>query len=211
MGFAFVLIRWPDNFFADDSYFYFQVAWNFAHGHGSTFNGLMPTNGYHPLWMLVCSAVYLVMQSKGAAVHAIGGVISLLDLLTLTGMTVLLRRANVSFPAIAWLPLVLFLFTSQLGTEGALSATCLTATLLVAYRFAEEPSQSLAFTYALAAASTVLSRLDNIFIVAFLSAALALASTRGQRKSATRYLLTAAPIAVLLWAVYLWSNHSTLR
>ena len=31
--------------FADDTYFYLQVAWNFARGIGSTFNTIMPTNG----------------------------------------------------------------------------------------------------------------------------------------------------------------------
>jgi len=44
----------PDNFVVDDGYFYLQIARNIALGQGSTFNGVMPTNGYHPLWMLIC-------------------------------------------------------------------------------------------------------------------------------------------------------------
>ena len=44
----------PDNFIVDDGYFYPQIARAIAQGQGSTFNRIMPTNGYHPLWMLVC-------------------------------------------------------------------------------------------------------------------------------------------------------------
>ncbi|MFN7951447.1 MAG: HEAT repeat domain-containing protein [bacterium] len=34
----------------DDAFYYFQIAWNLAHGAGSTFDGIHPTNGYQPLW-----------------------------------------------------------------------------------------------------------------------------------------------------------------
>ncbi len=69
-AYAFLLIRQPSPFFADDSFFYLQVGRNFALGHGSTFNGLMPTNGYHPLWMLLCAAVYRVFpESHCRAAH----------------------------------------------------------------------------------------------------------------------------------------------
>ncbi|HMI30346.1 MAG TPA: hypothetical protein VK527_01310, partial [Candidatus Limnocylindrales bacterium] len=44
----------PRRFPSDDSFFYLQVARNIAAGHGSTFNTVSPTNGYHPLWMVPC-------------------------------------------------------------------------------------------------------------------------------------------------------------
>jgi hypothetical protein len=44
----------PDNFPADDAYFYLQIASNIHDGYGTTFNQITPTNGYHPLWMLIC-------------------------------------------------------------------------------------------------------------------------------------------------------------
>ncbi|WP_419803923.1 hypothetical protein [Terriglobus sp.] len=205
--FAYVLVRWPDNFFADDSYFYFQVAWNFAHGRGSTFNGLMPTNGYHPLWMLACAAVYRVVQDKVAAVHAIGGVITGLNLVTLCGITGLLRRAGVAFPAVAWLMLLPFLFTSQLGTEGALSAACLTLTLFAAFLFARRPTPVLALGYALGIALTVLSRLDNIFVVAALTVSMVFLLQRRDDRKSLQMLLAGTPIVVALWAFYLWTNR----
>jgi hypothetical protein len=39
------------NFVQDDFFYYLKVASNVASGNGSTFNGIVPTNGYHPLWM----------------------------------------------------------------------------------------------------------------------------------------------------------------
>jgi hypothetical protein len=77
--FSTVLVLKTDNFLADDSYFYLQVAWNFAHGNGSTFNAIMPTNGYHPLWMLLCSVVYRIFPDRVPAIHAIGGLIAVLQ------------------------------------------------------------------------------------------------------------------------------------
>ena len=45
-------------FVRDDAYYYFKVAQNITEGLGSTFDGINPTNGYHPLWMLVCIPVF---------------------------------------------------------------------------------------------------------------------------------------------------------
>ncbi len=44
-------------FVQDDLLYYLKVAQNLAHGHGSTFNGLAPTNGYQPLWFAVLTVV----------------------------------------------------------------------------------------------------------------------------------------------------------
>src|SRR5258707_2123517 len=97
--FAAVVIRWPDNFFADDSYFYFQVAWNMARGRGSTFNNVIPTNGYHPLWMLVCVAVFKLLPAKAAALHGIGTAIAMFNAGALALLVVILKRVA---PGLWW-------------------------------------------------------------------------------------------------------------
>jgi hypothetical protein len=54
--------------FAEDDFFYYlKVAQNFAHGHGSTFNGIVATNGYHPLWFMVL-AVLSFFSTSGTAI-----------------------------------------------------------------------------------------------------------------------------------------------
>jgi hypothetical protein len=42
----------------EDGYYYLQIARNAALGHGSTYDGVTPTNGYHPLWMLALVPVF---------------------------------------------------------------------------------------------------------------------------------------------------------
>ena len=44
-------------FVQDDLLYYIKVAQSLAHGHGSTFNGIVATNGYQPLWFLLLVAV----------------------------------------------------------------------------------------------------------------------------------------------------------
>ena len=51
--------RW---FTRDDAYYYFKVAQNISEGHGSTFDGINTTNGYHPLWMLVCIPIFALAR-----------------------------------------------------------------------------------------------------------------------------------------------------
>lgn len=51
--------RW---FMRDDAYYYFKVAQNISAGHGSTFDGINQTNGYHPLWMLVCIPIFALAR-----------------------------------------------------------------------------------------------------------------------------------------------------
>ena len=49
----------------DDAYYYFGVARNLAGGHGSTFDGINPTNGYHPLWCWILVPVFALVDDPG--------------------------------------------------------------------------------------------------------------------------------------------------
>jgi hypothetical protein len=51
--------RW---FTRDDAYYYFKVAQNISEGRGSTFDGLNVSNGYHPLWLLVCIPIFALAR-----------------------------------------------------------------------------------------------------------------------------------------------------
>jgi hypothetical protein len=52
-------MRW---FTRDDAYYYFKVAQNISEGHGSTFDGINPTNGYHPLWLWICIPIFALAR-----------------------------------------------------------------------------------------------------------------------------------------------------
>jgi hypothetical protein len=49
-------------FTRDDAYYYFKVAQNITQGLGSTFDGINLTNGYHPLWMIVCIPIFFLAR-----------------------------------------------------------------------------------------------------------------------------------------------------
>ena len=169
--YAGVFIARPDQLFADDSYFYLQVAWNFARGMGSTFNTLMPTNGYHPLWMLLCAAVYKVLPSRIPGMHGVAVLTSVLDGLMLWTVRQLLKQVAGDLWVLAFAVLIPFSFLSQLGTEGALSGFFLALIMLHAYAMVRSQSFRTTMLFNLEAALAVLSRLDNIFIIGFVWAA----------------------------------------
>ena len=51
----------------DDSFYYFQLAYNLAQGKFSTFDGgVTQTNGYHPVWMLLITPFYWLFDKETA-------------------------------------------------------------------------------------------------------------------------------------------------
>ena len=51
----------------DDSFYYFQIAYNLAQGKFSTFDGgITQTNGYHPVWMLLITPFYWIFDKETA-------------------------------------------------------------------------------------------------------------------------------------------------
>ena len=55
--------NFPNDWFTrDDAYYYFKVAQNISEGRGVTFDGINLTNGYHPLWMLICIPIFALAR-----------------------------------------------------------------------------------------------------------------------------------------------------
>lgn len=52
-------MRW---FTRDDAFYYYKVAQNIAEGHGSTFDAINSTNGYHPLWLAICIPIFALAR-----------------------------------------------------------------------------------------------------------------------------------------------------
>ncbi|MHB1674540.1 MAG: hypothetical protein ACYCSP_09850 [Acidobacteriaceae bacterium] len=209
MAYAVLFVRQPSPFFADDSFFYLVVGRNFALGYGSTFNRLMQTNGYHPIWMLLCAAVYRVFPDRTTGLHMIAALIALLNIVVLVVAAQLLRRLRA--PAwVAWTILIPFLFGLQLGTESSLSAALLAGTLLALYKFFEHPNWKSGFAFNVLAAFSVLGRLDSIFVIACLWIAALLWCLQQQQqangKRALRIHLAWIPLYAVLWGAYLGSN-----
>ena len=50
----------------DDSFYYFQIAYNLSQGKFSTFDGITQTNGYHPVWLLLITPFYWLFDKETA-------------------------------------------------------------------------------------------------------------------------------------------------
>ena len=56
-------VELTNGFISDDAFYYLKPARDFSAGLGSTFDTINPTNGYHPLWMLVLSVLAMIPHS----------------------------------------------------------------------------------------------------------------------------------------------------
>ncbi|HUZ30950.1 MAG TPA: hypothetical protein VMV19_02400 [Xanthobacteraceae bacterium] len=65
-----------NDYLSDDAYYYLRVAANIAHGAGSTYGNLVPTNGYHPLWQLALVPVFWLIRAPDQAIPAVFAIAS---------------------------------------------------------------------------------------------------------------------------------------
>ncbi len=172
-------------FIRDDAYYYFKVAQNISEGRGSTFDGINPTNGYHPLWMLVCLPIFalarfdLVLPLR--VLLLVSGLIS-----AWTGVLIFrLVRQTLSTPA-AVLAACYWVFdraiherVTQFGLETGLTALTLGAFLLTLSHLPPErplPTRRI-WTLGLLAVAVTFSRLDTIFLTLLAGAWIVLRGT----------------------------------
>lgn len=97
-----------DKFLPDDAFYYFATAARFAASGVPTFDGLNVTSGFHPLWLLICAAIFLVCQlGSSIAVYLL---LSLQALFSAGGIATLCATTlKAASPLATVLPLSLFL------------------------------------------------------------------------------------------------------
>ncbi|MEM4396974.1 MAG: hypothetical protein QXR30_04960 [Candidatus Woesearchaeota archaeon] len=94
-----ISINYLINFTNDDSYFYLKTALTFALEGKSSFDGINPTNGYHPLWFLLVSIIYkscliFGFSSNEFLLRIIFVATSLINLLTLFFVRKIIKEVN---------------------------------------------------------------------------------------------------------------------
>ncbi len=183
----------------EDGFYYFTIARNLAAGNGSTFDGQHPTNGYHPLWLMVLALVHR-LAPEGRAL-AWGTLLQAALLSSAAALAFLAaRRVLATGPALL-AAVVLVGLTERLALSGL--ELMLHATLVAACAWAwlagwpRTPRGALATGGLLALA--VLARLDAVLLVP----ALALAQGRGAGRH--RLALAGPPLAALT-ACLLWNQ-----
>ena len=83
-------------FFPDDAFFYMKTAYHAGLGHGTTFDGINLTSGYHPLYLGVLALVSAVVPLEGA--RGLYAVLCLDTALTVAWFAVMARLAG----TLAW-------------------------------------------------------------------------------------------------------------
>jgi hypothetical protein len=201
---AIAIAREPWVYVADDALFYFQIAFNVAHGHGFTFSGLTPTNGFHPFWELVC-VPFGWIATKQSMLSAIVAAIAAINAVTLLALRDLFRRVGVQYPSAPTLFAAPYLFFVAIGMEAHLSALLLVLTMRACHSLDAAPTPANLARTAACAGLTVFSRLDLVLLLAPLGAwsairYLAAGSDRGRRLAhiGLASALAAAPVLAFL-------------
>jgi len=162
--------RW---FTRDDAYYYFKVAQNISEGYGSTFDGINLTNGYHPLWMLICVPIFsLARYDLILPLRIMILVMAVLSTITSILLFRLLKKHISEIAAIMaasfWaFSLEVHSIITQQGMETGIVALSIVAFLVVLQRFETKPELKIRdlVLLSLAALFVLFSRLDGIYLV----------------------------------------------
>jgi hypothetical protein len=199
------LLNWYNN---DDAYYYFKVAQNICSGLGSTFDGINLTNGYHPLWMLICIPVFLL--SSLDLILPLRVMVMLSALITgLTGVILFhlvsrwLSRNTAVFIAIFWVAYGgIHAVVTTGGMEAGISALFIVWLIYrvacVKHRDGQGWLRRNTMITGLIAALAILSRLDNIYLALIAGLWLMLEGEKGR----TLLVLDIAVIPVILVGSY---------
>jgi hypothetical protein len=164
--------RW---FTRDDAYYYFKVAQNISEGHGSTFDGINRTNGYHPLWMLVCIPIFALARFD--LILPLRVLLLVMSGLSVATAILLYRLIGRIFaPAIGAVAALFWVFSYdvlatiyQQGLESGIAAFFVVLLVYKLYEFElswrrSAVSRAQIATLAVVAVLTMFSRLDLVFL-----------------------------------------------
>jgi hypothetical protein len=172
----------------DDAFYYFKVAQNISEGYGITFDRIAPTNGFHPLWLVICIPLFsLARFNLILPFRLLLVLLGLLNVGTIWFVFCSLRqtiseRAGIVGACIWAFSCSIQMLVSRMGLETGLTAFCIS--FLVYMTIKAEKAEKWEFKYyfgsSLAAVLVLLSRLDSIFLVIFIGIWLMFRKTRLQ-------------------------------
>jgi len=197
----------------DDGFYYLRIAQHIAHGAGSTFDGVHPTNGYHPLWLLCLIPIFWVTREPDIALLS-AVALQVLMMSICTGLTYCVARFDFGrlgaiLAALLWVHTQLPYRTTLSGMESGIHAAC-TITVIYFYRrsFADRRPQPRAhLVLGMLLSLTFLARLDTILLFCCVAMALGWRELRAgfTADSLRRLLALCLPVAGVL-LLYLSTN-----
>jgi len=193
-------------FIRDDAYYYFKIAQNISMGLGSTMDGIHLTNGYHPLWMLICIPIFALARFD--LILPLRILLIVMSLLSVSTAIILYRllsatvsRLTGALAAIYWVfsPFMVWSYYRQ-GLESGIGLFCVMLFLYLIYKFEQKwrtvrPSLWQIALLGFIAALVAFSRLDLAFFTIIAGIWIVFRSTP------MRYLLPLDILAVLVAAL----------
>jgi hypothetical protein len=210
----------PIYLFADDTFYYLNVARNSIGKAGFTFDGQFPTNGFHPLWeyFLVALGKFHIVNYASRTTPLVTVLYANVIILALgaaifcAASTRYLRRPLLAIliaaPGLFWLLSLSVTgpyFSTWSYANGMESSLALFCFSLAFYVYREETRAARTFVFALLLGLAVLSRLDDIFIAATIAAWILLRTPVHGR---LRKLLALSPIAILVACYVIYNRLS---
>jgi hypothetical protein len=168
------LMNW---YTTDDAFYYFKTAQNIGLGKDISFDGISRTNGFHPLWMMICVPVFLLANVN--LILPLRIVVVLAGLMNAVTAILIYRMFKTNGGAFAGFAAAMFWafstrvhsITVTLGMESTVNALTVILLIYLASRldFKKENgtlSKKDFSNLGIAAIFTFLSRIDNGFVVA---------------------------------------------
>jgi hypothetical protein len=120
--------------FEDDAFYYYQVARNIVAGLGPTFDGVHPTNGFHPLWLLVLMPIFALLPGDLSPLRVVAGLETVLVALALVALFRTLRERLTIIEAMLIPMLLLALPGSRSILASGLESALLLWALILAWK-----------------------------------------------------------------------------
>jgi len=198
---------------SDDMFYYLKLASNFVLGRGVTFDGLTLTNGFHPLYFLLCSGMIKLGLGRELLVHGLLSLSACWGVATAFLISALLKRWGVSaflrllgFTLYALNPYVISLDLN--GMETSLYGMLLAASFLV-YIYLIQKESAPGWKWSILGALTaltILARTEGIFLpLVMFGHAVCLMAQRRLTSAYLRGYLAAAAVAVVVlspWIIW---------
>jgi hypothetical protein len=168
------LMNW---YTTDDAFYYFKTAQNIGLGRDISFDGISRTNGFHPLWMIICVPIFLLANlNLILPLRIVVLVAGLMNAVTAILIYRMFKNNGAAFAGVAAAMFWAFStrvhsITVTLGMEATVNALTVTLLNYLASQLdAKKENGTLAIKdfawLGIAAIFTFLSRIDNGFVVA---------------------------------------------
>ena len=157
----------------DDAYYYFLTAQHIVAGEGPSVDGMNPSNGWHPLWMLVTTGIYaLPYDDLDTPVRWVVGLGAVCDALTAVALYVGARRyvgdGAALVAGLVYGVNMMPILQAVNGLETGLGALCIALAWITTLAFSERPTTRRALLVGAVYGLCFLARTDLALIVVWL-------------------------------------------